>query len=144
MLGHDSEGKVRGGPAYLDECNLFAPRLADFAHGGLGDNYNYYRDYAPEIGRYIESDPIGLAGELNTFGYVRADPIGRADPLGLQSLAACANPANALACAEAGIIPGAGLAAGNAINQSQSGTSSSSSEECSDCDPPVGTQCQTV
>ena len=34
--------------------------------------YNYYRDYSPEIGRYIESDPIGLSGGLNTFGYAGA------------------------------------------------------------------------
>ena len=48
-----------------------------------GNHYNYFRDYNPETGRYIESDPIGLQGGLNTYGYVGGSPLTRADPLGL-------------------------------------------------------------
>jgi RHS repeat-associated protein len=47
-----------------------------------GLHYNYYRDYAPEIGRYIQSDRIGLIGGLNTYIYAY-DPTGQIDPLGL-------------------------------------------------------------
>ena len=68
--------------------------------------YNYFRDYDPAIGRYIESDPIGLVGGFNTFGYVGGNPLTFIDPRGLQSIAACANPANAAVCAEAGISLG--------------------------------------
>jgi RHS repeat-associated protein len=40
-----------------------------------GFAYNYFRDYDPLTGRYIESDPIGLAGGVNTYAYVGEGPL---------------------------------------------------------------------
>lgn len=49
-----------------------------------GLNYNYYRDYDPLTGKYIESDPIGLQAEsYSTYGYAADDPVALSDPLGL-------------------------------------------------------------
>ena len=50
-------------------------------------HYNYFRDYNPKTGRYIESDPIGLAGGINTFAYVDNDPLNSYDPYGLFGIA---------------------------------------------------------
>ena len=47
-------------------------------------HYNYFRDYDPGIGRYEESDPIGVHGGLNTYTYALSDPLQFIDPFGLQ------------------------------------------------------------
>ena len=51
-----------------------------------GLSYNGWRSYLPPQGRYTQADPIGLAGGLNRFGYVGANPISRTDPMGLQAV----------------------------------------------------------
>jgi RHS repeat-associated protein len=49
-----------------------------------GLNQNYFRDYDPQTPRFLESDPIGIHGGLNTYAYALNDPLGFIDPYGLQ------------------------------------------------------------
>lgn len=45
--------------------------------------YNYFRTYDPGMGRYLESDPIGLEGGLNTYSYANSNSLINVDPYGL-------------------------------------------------------------
>lgn len=55
-------------------------------HASGRSHYNYFRDYDPQTGRYVESDPIGLAGGTSVYGYAGADPVILADASGLFTL----------------------------------------------------------
>jgi|GEM_PF-5318187 len=70
-----------------------------------GLNYNYYRTYDPSLGRYIQSDPIGLGDGPNTYSYVHNNPIKYVDPTGEAAAAAlCFIPGVGWAsCAAVGI-----------------------------------------
>jgi len=53
-----------------------------------GFYHNGFRDYMPNLGRYLESDPIGLVGGLNTYRYANANPGGFRDPNGTLAIGA--------------------------------------------------------
>jgi RHS repeat-associated protein len=57
-----------------------------YADTETGNFYNYFRTYSPELGRYLESDPIGLAAGVNTYAYVGGNPLSRYDSLGLDAI----------------------------------------------------------
>ena len=67
---------------------MFPGQYADLETGGQGDDvtlsHNWHRTYDPTLGRYLQSDPIGLAGGLNRFAYVGGNPVGAVDPMGLK------------------------------------------------------------
>ncbi|UJB18449.1 MULTISPECIES: RHS repeat-associated core domain-containing protein [Lysobacter] len=119
----------------------FAGQQFDSASGLV---YNYFRDYDPSSGRYIQSDPIGLRGGIGTYPYVASSPLLFNDPTGENPLAAgaCLIPGvgwgacavigvGALAvggCYLTGVCQRAGEAAGDWLG-AQSGNWSASSTE---------------
>ncbi|HEV7606575.1 MAG TPA: RHS repeat-associated core domain-containing protein [Steroidobacteraceae bacterium] len=95
----------------------------------LAKHYNYFRDYDPAKGGYIQSDPVGLGGGINTYGYVGANPAMSIDPRGLAGTVVTPTPAGGIL----GIIFGTPISnpfsstnrewAGNAGNQIDDGLS---------------------
>ena len=57
-----------------------------YADRDSGLFYNHHRDYDPELGRYVQSDPIGLMGGANRYAYVSANPVKYFDPNGLEEV----------------------------------------------------------
>jgi len=64
--------------------NLRLPGQVEDVETGM--YYNYRRDYDPQTGRYIQSDPIGVSGSINTYVYALANPIALTDPDGLRPI----------------------------------------------------------
>jgi RHS repeat-associated protein len=94
----ESFGKVTVAAGSTVELNVrFAGQYFDQE---TGFHYNYFRDYDPKTGRYLEADPIGQYGGINLYLYAYSNPQKYIDPFGLDSMADMArgltgmNPAN--------------------------------------------------
>src|SRR5579862_2530089 len=96
-------GLMSSTPAIIDQ-NLRLPGQEADLETGL--NHNGFRDYLPAFGRYIERDPIGLAGGLNAYVYAKNSPLSNIDLLGLCAISQVADAAYAAGLNGAG---GAGI-----------------------------------
>jgi len=67
-----------------------------YADGESEIYYNHLRDFVPNSGRYVQSDPIGIDGGTNSYLYANANPAGLIDIEGTQSNA---NNENTSLCA---------------------------------------------
>jgi RHS repeat-associated protein len=72
------------------------------------------RQYNPTLGRFMQTDPIGIAGGVNLYAYVGGDPVNAVDPWGLQEDYAgrtrytCGQALRPGQCTTAGICRGGG------------------------------------
>jgi RHS repeat-associated protein len=92
MIVEKYEYDIFGKPTIYDESDS---KISDSAVGNrymfTGRRYDpriglyYYRAryYHPEIGRFLQPDPIGYAGGMNLYGYCGNNPVMRKDAHGL-------------------------------------------------------------
>ena len=81
-FGKESPKQDPDGDGTLTVVQLRYPGQYHDAETGL--YYNWHRYYNPSTGRYIQSEPIGLAGGLNTYSYALQNTLMYIDPNGLE------------------------------------------------------------
>jgi RHS repeat-associated protein len=77
------ESDGAGGAGVTGNVEIMSLRYpGQYRDSETGLHYNYFRDYDPQTGRYVESDPIGLHGGINTYTYAASNPLKYVDPTG--------------------------------------------------------------
>ncbi len=80
--GYNAFGKVMNVTGTLEQPFQFSTKRYD---PGIGLNYYGYRFYNPQVERWMNRDPLGEAGGINLYGFVKNDPVNWIDPWGLIS-----------------------------------------------------------
>ncbi|MEW8139734.1 MAG: RHS repeat-associated core domain-containing protein, partial [Candidatus Thiodiazotropha endolucinida] len=95
------EGNYRAFGELTTETGTWENRLrfpGQYYDQETNNYYNYFRDYDPSTGRYVQEDPIGLRGGYNTYIYVHDNPLRYIDPTGEIAPAAAAAAAAIARC----------------------------------------------
>jgi RHS repeat-associated protein len=83
---YDTFGNLMSKTGTLDQPFKFSTKIYDEK---VGLSYYGYRFYSPALGRWLTRDPLGEAGGINLYGFVRENPINLLDPLGLSPDDSC-------------------------------------------------------
>ena len=82
-FGVNAANEDPDGNSVAFEFNLRFP--GQYFDKETGFHQNYFRDYDSKIGRYLQTDPVGLFGGINLYSYVSARPTTESDSRGLVS-----------------------------------------------------------
>jgi RHS repeat-associated protein len=105
-FGDTSAAEDTDGNGQRTIVNLRFP--GQYADQEAGLHYNWHRSYDPATGRYLESDPIGIAGGINTYLYGRSNPLVQSDPTGQESVPNSPRPPGVPECLELPDMPKCG------------------------------------
>lgn len=83
------ETEPNGNPSSLGVMTFNHRSPGQYRDGETGLFQNWNREYEARLGRYVESDPLGLQAGPNTFGYVSANPLRSVDSKGLSEDDSC-------------------------------------------------------
>ncbi|HHU9586155.1 TPA: RHS repeat-associated core domain-containing protein, partial [Escherichia coli] len=96
----ENRGDISNSGAYFEQPLRLPGQYYDEE---TGLHYNLFRYYAPECGRFVSQDPIGLNGGLNLYAYA-PNPLSWSDPLGLEKCLLSAADKKIMGDAPAGMI----------------------------------------
>ncbi|MCZ7592120.1 MAG: RHS repeat-associated core domain-containing protein [Kiritimatiellae bacterium] len=107
-IEYDPFGRVLINTASQPVRYQFSSKEVDSA---VGLNYYGYRYYSPELGRWINRDPVEERGGINLYSFIVNSPLSHADYLGLRNCCPEELERARAACFEARIALGLALAA---------------------------------
>jgi RHS repeat-associated protein len=80
--GYSTTAWYQGKPSAGEE-RVYMGTVLEGQRDASGQIYKRNRMYDPATGQFTQTDPIGIAGGLNTYGFAAGDPVSYDDPYGL-------------------------------------------------------------